>query len=119
MIKLKQLLKEGREKSHCWLSPSGRIIPVRDTHDTTARKLIPSSKDPMIDLWKQGYQRVTYMYGGVLIAHNEFQPPNDIQKSVLKNIAIEGDHEKVEFDGGEEKPYIIWSVNDQLEEKTS
>lgn len=115
MIKLKKLIQENRTKSHCWLSPSGRIIPVKNTHDFTARQLIPLSKDPMIDLWKKGYQRVTFMYDGSLISHNEFLPPNDKQKDILKNIAIEGEHDKVEFDGGEQKPYIIWSANDQLE----
>lgn len=118
MIRLKQLLIEYREKSHSWLSPSGRIIPIKNTHDFDARRIIPSQphEDVIMKFWKLGYQRVTYMYDGSLIVNNEIMPPNDKQLNVLKNIAIEGDHEKIEYDGGE-KSYILWSNSDVLEKK--
>ena len=41
VIRLKDILMEGRERSNCWISPSGRIIPVTDTHATTAFKISP------------------------------------------------------------------------------
>jgi hypothetical protein len=116
MIKLKDILKEGRKNSHCWLSPSGRVIPVHGTHDLTARFISPgdSKHDAIMDLWKKGYLRVTWMYDGSLVAHNELQLPNVKQLSVLKNIAMDGEHEKVVYDGGDRGEKILWSVYDTL-----
>jgi hypothetical protein len=116
VIKLKSLLTEGREKSNCWISPFGRIIPVTDTHATMAGKILPSDKDPIMELWKKGYLRVTWMYDGALVAHNEVRPPNEKQVAVLKDIALEGEHSKVEFDSGGDKPRILWSEFDILQE---
>ena len=117
MIKLKSLLTEGRERSHCWISPSGKVIPVKDTHDMTARKIFPNEADPMMLLWKKGYLRVTWMYDGSLIVNNEaIRLPNEKQISVLKDIAIEGEHSKVEFDNGKDRPKILWSEFDILQE---
>lgn len=128
MIKLKSLLVENRRKrSHCWMDPNGRIIPVRDTHDSDARTILNPkpltynprdyNDDPVVELWKRGFLRVTYMYDGSLIAHNEVHPPNDKQISVLKNIAVEGEHSKIEFDNGKDKPKILWSEFDVIQEE--
>lgn len=118
MIKLKKLLKEYRNRSHCWLAPNGKIIRVTQTHDDTARKILGQpggNYDPFEPLWKKGYQRVTFMYDGSLIANNEEMPPNSTQMRVLKDIAIEGDHSKIEWDGGMDQK-ILWTSNDTLQE---
>lgn len=121
MIILKQLINENRERSHCWMSPSGKIIPVTDTHMTTAIQLIPNWKeqrlDPMAELWKKGYLRVTYMYDGSLMVNNEKQLPTEKQMSILKQIAMEDGHDKIIFDNGEENK-TLWSNQDQLEESS-
>jgi hypothetical protein len=66
MIKLKHILTEGREKSHGWMSPTGKMSPVKDTHMMSAMGMIPNWRqdklDPMMELWKKGFLRVTYMY---------------------------------------------------------
>ena len=67
-----------------------------------------------MDLWNRGYLRVTWMYDGTLMAHNEVKFPTEKQLSVLKDMAIEGDHEKIVFDGGD-KEKILWSQFDTLQ----
>jgi ribosomal protein S18 acetylase RimI-like enzyme len=95
------------------------MIPVKDTHMTTAMEMIPNWRqdnlDPMSELWKKGYLRITYMYDGALIAHNELRPPSEKQVSELKNIAMEGDHRKIEWDSGENTK-ILWTDQDALSE---
>lgn len=119
VISLKKILLETRESSHCWLSPTGKIIPVDNTHDFTARRILsfdPKFKqhhDALMLLWKKGYIRVTYMYDGSLIANNEVLPPNDIQKRILIKLAQDGNHEKVVYDRGD-KDFILWTINDTL-----
>jgi hypothetical protein len=116
VIKLTKLLLEDKRNSHCWISPRGRIIPVDSSHDFTARKISPgpSSHDAMMDLWKKSYLRVTYMYDGSLLVHNEVMMPNDIQMKQLMKIAAEGEHDKIVFDSGDNER-ILWSVNDTLQ----
>jgi GNAT superfamily N-acetyltransferase len=119
VIKLKNILTEGRERSHGWMSPSGRMIAVDDTHMATAIQLIPNWQadklDPMYELWKKGYLRVTYMYDGSLIAHNEIRRPNAKQLVELKNMALEGKHRKIVWDDGADE-HILWSEQDVLQE---
>lgn len=119
MIKLKSLLNEMREKSHGWMTPSGTIIPVDDTHMTTAMKLVPNWRTlnigPFEELWRKGYLRITYMYDGTLIAHNEKQQPNRKQLDILKDIAVKDHHGKIEWDNGKDLK-ILWTDQDFLEE---
>lgn len=113
MIKLKNILLEYRKNSNSWIAPNGQIFPVRDTHDTTARYMEKRSSDPMMTLWEKGYMRVTYMHNGTLFVHNEAGKfPTNKQMSILKDIAIEGEHPKINFDNGT-KEYTIWSNIDQ------
>lgn len=119
MIKLKSILTEGRDKSHCWMDPSGRTIPVKDTHMTTAMELQPNWRrdriDPIQELWKKGFLRVTYMYDGSLIVNNEIHRPNERQMAELKNIAAEGEHTKITWDKGDDEK-ILWTYQDTLQE---
>jgi len=69
----------------------------------------------MEELWKKGYLRVTYMYDGALIAHNEKRPPNEKQMAALKDIALEGEHSKIEWDRGDDLK-ILWTNQDPLQE---
>ena len=116
MISLKKLILEDRKNSHCWISPAGRIIPVDNTHDFTARKLSPgpAKHDAIMDLWKKGYLRVTYMYDGSLLVNNEVMMPNDIQMRQLMRIAADGEHDKIVYDSGDNEK-ILWSVHDTLQ----
>lgn len=119
VIKLKNILIEGRERSHGWMGPSGRMINVDDTHMSKAMELVPNWKrdnqDPFEVLWEQGFLRVTYMYDGTLIAHNEKRPPNERQMAALKDMAIEGDHSQIEWDGGDRQK-LLWTDQDALQE---
>ncbi len=119
VIKLKSILTEGRENSNCWMAPSGKSIPVKDTHMTTAMEILPKWRedriDPMMELWKKGYLRVTYMYDGSLLVNNEVHPPNERQMAALKNLAIEGEHTKITWDKGDDEK-ILWTYQDTLQE---
>jgi len=117
MIKLKSLLNEMdvARKRYSWQYPNGMFIPVKSSHGQDAYKLTGVNDDPIMSLWKKGYQRVVFM-GNVLIAHNEVIPPNDKQRQALIDLAIETGDNMVEYDGGE-KNAILWSANDVLEEK--
>jgi len=120
MIKLKSLLTEGRENSNCWLSPAGRVIPVEDTHSTTAirigKVLGYRRGEELEELFHRGYQRVTWMYDGSLLVNNPIKPPNEKQISKLKDIAVEGNHQTIEYDNEHDKPKILWSYQDVLQE---
>jgi hypothetical protein len=118
MIKLKNILWENREDSHCWISPEGRIIRVDSSHDLTARKLLGryGNYDAVEAMFKKGYQRVTYMYDGSLVVNNEYVAPTPRQMAVLKRIAQEGEHSKIEFDNGGSDYRTLWTSQDALQE---
>ncbi len=82
-------------------------------------QLVPNWKrdnqDPFDVLWKQGYLRITYTYDGTLIAHNEKRPPNEKQMAALKDIALEGEHSKIEWDRGDGLK-LLWTPHDPLQE---
>lgn len=85
-------------------------------------RLVPDYKernvDPVEHLWKLGYMRVTFYHNGILYVHNEKKYPSDKQLSIIKDIAIEGDHPSVIFDDGL-RTKTIWSKSDVLQETTS
>ena len=114
MICLKKILLESKENSYCWLTPTGKVIRVHNTHGETARKIFPNSKDPIMEMWKLGYQRVTYMYDGSLLVNNELKFPTRQQLNILIDIAYDGNHDRIVYDSGENEK-IIWTINDILQ----
>ncbi len=115
MIRLASLLKEtlAEKKATSWLNPAGTFFPVDYSHGSDAYKYTGDVTDPMVILWKKGWQRVTYYSKQALYAHNEFMPPNDIQKRRLIELAQELDFPELTYDGGTET-YVLWSIHDTL-----
>jgi hypothetical protein len=125
VIKLVEILKEIEDekgRAYSWQKPDGTFIPIDYNHGSDAFKHlggprhVDGNADHTLMLWRQGWQRITYMVFGdlsTLFAHNEFQPPNEKQKAKLIELALELGLNKVEWDGGE-KDRILWTINDTL-----
>lgn len=116
MIKLTQILKEitTSQKATSWLDPQGEFHFVDYNHGSTAYKLTGDTKDPMMILWKKGWQRVTYYSQGTLYCNNEVMPPNYIQKRKLIELTEDLGFTELRYDGGEDTK-ILWSKEDLLE----
>lgn len=131
MIKLKSILKEGFDnelssdtRGYSWLKPDGTFVPVKYSHDSDAYNIrfrsLKNEFDPKddhtLELWKLGWQRITNSkYLKSIYANNDKFPPNTHQMKSLKDLAIEINADKIEWDrDGIEK--ILWSSNDTLQE---
>lgn len=108
-------------KTASWLDPSGKFhnLKIGQTHTKFAFDKLgnTNAEHPVIILMKKGWQRVTWL-GSVLLSHNDFTIPNNIQQRKLKSMAWEENFEKLEWDGGEDSR-ILWTQNDVLQEQQS
>jgi len=119
IIKLKTLLKEitTEQKSTSWLDPYGNFKYVEFSHGSTAVRLAGTVDDPMMILWKKGWQRVTYYTRDALYCNNAVMLPNDIQKRKLIELTQELDFPELRYDDDSGEGYkILWSKNDVLQE---
>ena len=134
MIKLKNILKEIQSNTevkkftYSWLSPGGNFFPVKVNHYYDAIKFFRpnnsninsniniDSYQVMRFLWRRGWQRITCFSKESLYSTNGIQPPNDIQKRKLIDLAKELNFEKLVYLNDEGVNYVLWSINDILEE---
>ena len=133
VIKLKDILKEGfddempNKKAYSWLKPDGTFIPVKYSHGSDAHNIrfrsFPNKNDfdpkddHILELWKLGWQRITNSnWMKSIYSHNEKMPPNSRQLKSLKDLAIELNADKVEWDSGNNEK-VLWSSHDALQEK--
>jgi len=101
---------------YSWQKPNGDFIPVKDTHHTDAIKnkiVLPTIKDPIMEAWKRGYNRIHY-YGKDLYVHNEVHSPNVDQVRKLIRLAMDSEVERIIYDSGNNEK-ILWSIHDTLE----
>jgi hypothetical protein len=123
VIRLTNILKEiesdekYKKMAYSWQKPDGHFIPIKYSHGSDAWQLLgkPDNTDGVVELWKKGWQRITYMVP-VLYAHSEFQRPNDKQQAALIQLAMNLGLERVEWDGGDVGEKILWSIHDKLQE---
>ena len=122
MIKLTDILREieSEEKfkkmAYSWQAPSGKFISVKSSHAQDAWEWggRQPNTDYMVIFWKRGWNRI-HADQHTLFSHNEFQPPNNKQKSALIELAMELGLQEVKYDAGEDYK-ILWSAHDVLEE---
>ena len=122
MIKLKDILNEIEERdtsnAYSWQKPDGTFVPLKHDHGTDAHNYrfhaaknkndFDSSDDHIHQLWRMGWQRITFSdYLKSIYANNELMEPNEKQKGQLISLALELGSEKIEWDGGA-KHKIIW-----------
>lgn len=108
------------QNGYSWQDPEGRFHPVTAddySHGSMAHSITGDTKDPIMMLWKRGWNRIAYM-GDTLYCHNEASQPNQRQIKALTDLAMEVDVSKVVYDGGD-KQRVLWSVHDTLQETTS
>ena len=80
MIKLKSLLESRPEhKIYSWKTPEGKFRPIKYSHGSDAFDITKDPNDPIMQLWKRGWNRITFN-GTYLMAHNEVQMPTERQK---------------------------------------
>lgn len=122
MIKLTNIINEIgdellKKKAYSWQKPDGDFIPVQYSHGSDAFKIGGGkpNEDHIMNLWKKGWQRVTFSKPLGLYAHNEVMMPNEKQKARLIELAQELELEKVEWDAGEDYK-VLWATYDFLEE---
>jgi len=123
-MKLANILKEIKDKekrlAFSWQEPDGNFVPIDYSHKEAYRYARGGAEDEaIVMLWKKGWQRITY-YDTAIYANNEFNPPNDKQKSKLIELAVILHRETVEWDSGSNKgTKIIWSIHNILEESVN
>lgn len=119
-IELYKIIKEGmdRIKLYGWLNPNGEMFPVQyANHAVWARDYLRGkgqhlsfSSSAYNIMFELKWLRVTYS-GNELLVQNSYFRPNEKQLRELKNLAIEYNMRKIEWDNDEELK-TIWTLDD-------
>ena len=98
---VKENLAHDKKKCYSWLGPDGKFMPVKYSHGDDAYAIVKDPKDPIMELWKRGYMRITNI-GDELMCHNEVKPPNNKQFRELKDLAMEVGMRVVKYEYGDD-----------------